>query len=448
MLIRLMKILDTLLVAVIFVFVLAACSGDMPEAAGDDQYAYIVVHAKKVDGSTRTEDNSGIESVSELQIIIANKSTNKIEVNETVDITRIGSLENYVGVYRLPADVANSAGEPRTIYAVGNPRSCGFDFSKAEYAVGADGSADAIASAIGSHAFDFDDSKPIVLTDWRSIDGALLRLGKRVDVTLNLVRVATKFSVNIVNERYEPVTLKSFKVNSLGDWQYLLPHFTGEDGQHVVRNAGACGFDFTEPFNGDTEFSSKGSRNMHWSEWMDLAVRESHKYSDEGKYTGDQTLADFRGWIMKYAVPDTDGSNKAVSTSSRSFALPADCVIPSVEETGKNTLALPTQYFAETVSGILPSSAFGNGAASGFEQSYTFDVSFESGMTPGVKTFTGCKFPNLRSLFRNTHVLLQINIGHDRISWMVRVVPYVGIELKPIFGEFDGQSPIISWPVH
>lgn len=56
--------------------------------------------------------------------------------------------------------------------------------------------------------------------------------------------------------------------------------------------------------------------------------------------------------------------------------------------------------------------------------------------------------PNLPRLSRNTHVIVNFKLSPRNISCVVEVVPYVEIKLDPVFGDFNGDSPIISWPVH
>ncbi len=385
--------------------VMAACSSAIEEpqstdAPVDEHSATLILKVDRVDAPSRAADNDNIESASTLRIIIVGSNT--VELNRLVDLdsyTPKGS-EVYIGVYKLKPN------ENKTIYAIANPENCGFDFDSYP-----EGSTANISDALNSHAFTFNPNAPIPMSDSREIKASDITNGSRCETTLNLVRVATKFSVNITNKRSENVTLNSFSVSGLASVEYLMPHFSGTNGQYIVNTNGLMGFDFP---NAGTD--------MHWSDWLKLASDESQANPT------DNQLADTRGWIIKYAVPTNAG------IASRRFSL-NDADATGITIAKDKTVALPTHYFAESKSGIISSSSFGNGAASGWEQHYTFDIQFSSADTPGgTILFSNQPFNNLRALFRNTHVVLNITINQHKLDIAVRVVPYASVELRPEFG--------------
>lgn len=386
--------------------VTSACSSGYNEepvatdnsGTGSETDATVILSVEKVDAASRAAE--GIESASSLRVIIIGGNT--VEINRLVSLDSYVPKGNelYIGVYRVRPN------ENKTIYAIANPESCGFDFDSYP-----EGSTADIAAALNSHLFTFNPSAPIPMSDSREIPAANLPMGTRYDTELNLVRVATKFSVNILNKRSEDVTLNSFSVAGLAAAEYLMPHFSGTDGQYIVNTSGLMGFDFP---NAGTD--------MHWSDWLKMASDES-----QADPTNKQ-LADSRGWILKYAVPATAGSVSGLfaldGNGSTSITIPKD-----------KSVSLPTHYFAESRSGIIASSSFGNGAAAGWEQRYTFSMQFTSADTPGgTVTFLNQPFNNLRALFRNTHVVLNVTIHQHKLDISVRVVPYSTIELRPEFG--------------
>lgn len=345
-----------------------------------------------MEGLSRATGNPDeIEGMKQLRVIILHPN-GTVEVNRQIDFSN-NPPESYIGIYRVkPA-------ENKKIYAIANPGSTGFDFDA--YTEGSE-----MESALESHVFTFDSSIPVSMSDSREIAAKDLKAGERTEVELNLARIATKFTVVITNNRLEKVTLKNFSISSLAEKQYLMPHFTGTDNQHIVSNDGLKGFDW-----------DGGLTGMHWSDWLRLAVEESQAAPT------DQTLADRRGWIMKYNVPDDAGHQ------ARPFSLPTSCEMPV--EGGK--LTLPIHYFAESRSGLRPSSSFGGGAAAGFEQNYTFNVGFNSDES-GEKQFENQVLPNVRALFRNTHVVLNITLHQQKVTCVVSVLPYCIIDLRPGFG--------------
>lgn len=389
---RFTHILSTVCLAFATMLVLS-CSGD--NYAGEpapDAPVTLGVRLSVVDGASRAGGAAdGIDRVEQLRIVIL-RQDGTVEVNRLVDFT-YASVEDYKGYFKV------KSGEDKTIYAIANPGSTGFDF--ADYPEGATG----MGEALESWAYTFDAAKPIAMSDSRVIAKEQLIADQRTEVELSLVRVATKFTVEITNSRFDEVTVKGFSVSSLNDKHYLMPHFTGTDGCHIINDKGLSGFDF-----GD-------KTEMHWSDWLALAVDESQQKPD------DVTLADKRGWIMKYALPS------GAAHTQRDFELPDN---PVMQPDGK--LTLPTQYFGESRYGILSESTFGNGAAAEYEQSYRFTLALSSTDSREDKTFEDVKLPNLRALFRNTHVRVHLTLLQDRVLCYVSVVPYVVITLNPGFG--------------
>lgn len=373
----------------------AACSSDhysaddepQPEPAQSE--AILSLRVAIADAYSRAPQASSIEDMRELRIVIT-RPNGEVEVNYQTDFGGVPAVD-YFGLFRL------TPGEDKIIYAIANSSSTKFPFDT--YPVGSNG----IVEALEDYHYDFDSSLPIAMTDSRQIPASKLKVGEYTDVSLNVVRIATKFSIEVANYRYEDVELRSFAVSALGSNQYLMPHFIGNNDKYVVNNTGATGFDFD------------GNYDMHWSDWLRLAVNESR--SDPSN----ELLADSRGWIMKYLVPESSNHKR----SEFDFA--------PIQIAHGTSAEIPAHYFAESRSGLLSNSTFGNGAATGYEQSYTYDITFYSD-DGGLKSFTNLQIPNLRALFRNTHVKMLVSIYQYRVVSEIRVLPYLSIELKPNFG--------------
>lgn len=389
-----MKLILRITASLLLALLAAACApdrgADEPRPETSDAQAVLSLRVGIADAASRAPKASSVEAMRQLRVVIL-RPGGEVEVNYLADFGTT-SPRDYFGIFRL------RPGEDKKIYAIANPASTGFPFDS--YPEGSMG----IEKALEEYEYEFAPSLPIAMTDSRDIPAATLLPGQRADVGLNVVRVAAKFSVTIRNLRDEDVTLRSFSVSTLAGREYLMPHFTGSTGLHIVSSRGLEGFDFG---------TAKG---LHWSDWLRLAVDESQAAPS------DTLLADERGWIMKYAVPDN------ASHARRDFALPDATLIRKGA-----TASLPDQYFAESRSGLKQASDFGLGAAAGLEQSYTYSVAFSS-TEGGDKTFSDQPFPNLRALFRNTHVTLLISIYQEKVVTEVSVLPYVSITLEPGFG--------------
>lgn len=396
-----MKLILRITASLLLALLAAACApdrgADEPRPETSDAQAVLSLRVGIADAASRAPEASSVEAMRQLRVVIL-RPGGEVEVNYLADFGTT-SPRDYFGIFRL------RPGEDKKIYAIANPASTGFPFDS--YPEGSKG----IEKALEEYAYEFEPSLPIPMTDSRDIPAATLLPGQRTDVGLNIVRVAAKFSVTVENLRDEDVTLRSFSVSALAGREYLMPHFTGDQGLNIVSNRGLKGFDFG---------SASG---LHWSDWLRLAVDESQNTPS------DVLLADDRGWIMKYAVPDNAGH--AIRNFDFSEA-------PLIRQGA--SITLPGQYFAESRSGLIQSSDFGLGAADGLEQSYTYTVAFTS---PDGKTkeFRDMPFPNLRALFRNTHVSIKLELSQQAVIPVeVDVTPYFAVSLNPSFG----LEPIID----
>lgn len=394
------KLMRILCVMAAVMMIVSSCGSDtVDEPEAPDAAASLVLHIRSVEQRAPSGETES-DGFDRLRIIIINDQ-GIIEVNRPVSFYN-GSATEYYAIYPI------APRQGKYIYVIANPDQAGLDFTPYPEGSNAD-----IRSYLESYSFTpaFSGEPKLVMTDSRFIDAKDLLPGSRATVNLNLVRVATKFSVYITNLRDEDITLRSFSVSSMADRQFLMPHFTGskgshpDNGEHIVAASGLMGFDF----------EGVGT-DMHWSDWLREAVDESNIDIN------DVTVADRRGWIMKYSVPD------GTAHSARAFSLGAAPVIA-----GGATYELPVHYFCESRYGVLDNSTFGGGAARGYEQAYTFDISFSS-REGGDKSFTGYRLPNLRALFRNTHVIVNIKAHQEKLTCEVQVVPYVQIDLRPGFG--------------
>lgn len=228
-----------------------------------------------------------------------------------------------------------------------------------------------------------------------------------VEKTFYVVRVATKFDVSITNNRPEAVTLKSFSVSSIADKSYLYPHFTGEAG--IITDSGKHGFIFNE----DCSFNETDNA-LSWVEWLAKTCEESQTKPEPPQ-------ADKRGWIMEYALPS--------GTNPKTVGWNLTGLESSTMAAYGGKLKLPTQYCPESRN-IAQGESFKpfNPAAQNIEQQYQIEINLSDGTE---HTFAEA-LPNLRALFRNTHVVINITLNKKDI--VVDVIPYGEVKLDPIFG--------------
>lgn len=130
-------------------------------------------------------------------------------------------------------------------------------------------------------------------------------------------------------------------------------------------------------------------------------------------------------FITAYEVP-TDGVVNSI------ISLPAELTFP-LSGQGKSVYA-PEIYYPETQ------------LAAGLK--------YQIQIVTGVKSTAGPLYsdwvdlPNLDDLPRNTHVIIKLHLEEQTLRCVVDLLPYREIELNPTYGDFNGQSPIITWPAN
>lgn len=238
---------------------------------------------------------------------------------------------------------------------------------------------------------DYSGGKPIPMSSMYEIDVPDKGV---VEETFYVVRSATKFTFCFKNFRDGAVKVNSISVSDIAEKSYLMPHkqqltmdFKEEDGTTI---------------------------RLFWIDWL-------KRVSDESQLNLDDTeLADRRGWIMDYDIPSTN-SFVATQYAPQEFYIP-----PLTTEMGT-----PKPGLADFPSFYLPESkhlkAQDKGAYS--EQAYTMSFS----LTDEDQKTQAFNFPfeNLRALFRNTNVVVNVTLS-DKV--IVDVIPYSEIILDPVFG--------------
>lgn len=310
------------------------------------------------------------ELINTLRVILVGDGGN-VEYNELADYAN----QPRAGVYR----VFRTTPGHKTIYLIANEAGAGprlasalkpFDVKALEaYSFSNEGSAEALPASAKYE-----------------IDITEADRGKRVEKVFNLVRAATKFQFRFKNYRSDTVRVNSVEVSALASGMYLMPRVGDSD---LVKNFG------------DTP--------LHWAEWLRLVAEESQ--ADLRYPPADYTLTNLRGWIKAYDLP------AAATHRARPIDL-AGLPVPRLMKEKDLPVVSPAFYFNESR----------NAAASDGTQAYR--MTFH--LTQGEQQVTLTRdFPNLEALFRNTHVLVDVEFSSEII---IKVIPYAECVLEPVFG--------------
>lgn len=209
------------------------------------------------------------------------------------------------------------------------------------------------------------------------------------DGTFYVIRVATKFMVNFMNWRGEEVIVENFTIANHADKNFLMAHVNDSEQNE-------------ELFNGKT-----------WIDWL-------KEVSDASSEDDDYATTEAAGWLKDYELPEQADKEKTYTHGRVTVGLPTvDIDNPNNSKPGvaKN---IPVFY--------LPESKSPKAGATDGEQEYTLTIKINGRDEPFV-----CKLPNLKALFRNTHVVVDITMYNSN-EIIVDVIPYSEVILEPEFG--------------
>lgn len=233
---------------------------------------------------------------------------------------------------------------------------------------------------------DYSGGKPIPMSSMYEIDFPEKGV---VEETFYVVRVATKFTVNFMNWRGEEVIVDNFTIASHADKNFLMAHVNYSEQNRLL-------------FNGKT--------------WIDWLKEVSDASSEDDNYATTEAA----GWLKDYELPVQ--ANKAITYTHGTVTVGKPTVDINYPDNSKPGVAEKAPVF------YLPESMNLKARTTDGEQEYTLTINIDGRTEPFVR-----KLPNLKALFRNTHVVVNITMYNSN-EIVVDVIPYSEVNLEPEFG--------------
>lgn len=200
------------------------------------------------------------------------------------------------------------------------------------------------------------------------------------DGKFHVVRVATRFTINFKNWRSEKVTVNKFTLANYADRNYLMAHVDESERNRLL-------------FDGKT-----------WIDWL-------RKVSGASSGDSGQDAKEAAGWLKDYRLPtEADVTKTYTHDKAVTVGVPEDDSKPGT---------------AERVFYLPESKNLKAGAADG-EQEYTLTIDVDGRDKPFI-----CPLPNLKALFRNTHVVVDITM-YNSMEIKVEVHPWNEVEVPEI----------------
>ncbi len=359
----------------------ASCRGGevsyTDEVQPDDDTAILVLRTGLLDqtrASDRVNDavDNSVEYMYTLRIVILHEN-GTVEHNMYIDFGEIPQTE----CYRIFKVTRN---ETKKIYLIANEENASTDLHEQLETLTTGNTT--FASIVDNFVFIPDYKNPIPMS---SVYDVPVKAENLVEREFYLVRAATKFAFRFTNKRKSKVSIDAIHISDIAGATYLIPHKR-------------------EPL-----FMSFDDESLYWINWLKKVADESQQSPD------DVELADRRGWIQAYDIPS--------ETSHQEVTVNGPLEVPSMTGDQPGKAVFPVFYLPESKKLKAGSATYG-------EQEYTLKLD----MSENGKELSFTKtFPNLKALFRNTHVLVDITFT-EKDEVKVQVVPYAEVILEPEFG--------------
>lgn len=359
----------------------ASCRGGevsyTDEIQSDDDTAILVLRTGLLDqtrASDRVNDavDNSVEYMYTLRIVILHEN-GTVEHNMYIDFGEIPQTE----CYRIFKVTRN---ETKKIYLIANEENVSTDLHEQLETLTTGNTT--FASIVDNFVFIPDYKNPIPMS---SVYDVPVKAENLVEREFYLVRAATKFAFRFTNKRKSKVSIDAIHISDIAGATYLIPHKR-------------------EPL-----FMSFDDESLYWINWLKKVADESQQSPD------DVELADRRGWIQAYDIPS--------ETSHQEVTVNGPLEVPSMTGDQPGKAVFPVFYLPESKKLKAGSATYG-------EQEYTLKLD----MSENGKELSFTKtFPNLKALFRNTHVLVDITFT-EKDEVKVQVVPYAEVILEPEFG--------------
>ena len=359
----------------------ASCRGGevsyTDEVQPDDDTAILVLRTGLLDqtrASDRVNDavDNPVEYMYTLRIVILHEN-GTVEHNMYIDFGEIPQTE----CYRIFKVTRN---ETKKIYLIANEENASTDLHEQLETLTTGNTT--FASIVDNFVFIPDYKNPIPMS---SVYDVPVKAENLVEREFYLVRAAMKFAFRFTNKRKSKVSIDAIHISDIAGATYLIPHKR-------------------EPL-----FMSFDDESLYWINWLKKVADESQQSPD------DVELADRRGWIQAYDIPS--------ETSHQEVTVNGPLEVPSMTGDQPGKAVFPVFYLPESKKLKAGSATYG-------EQEYTLKLD----MSENGKELSFTKtFPNLKALFRNTHVLVDITFT-EKDEVKVQVVPYAEVILEPEFG--------------
>lgn len=237
-------------------------------------------------------------------------------------------------------------------------------------------------------------------------DGITANNDMSVKITKNmyLVPVATKFTFHFYNYRKEDVEVQKIELHELNSQSFVMPHLDESE--------------LTKTLDG---------QSYYWIDWLRIVAEGSHAFEDFYEDSDDELLEynDKAGWIDDYFLPKND--KEIVKSIERSQN--DDWSIQHLIDKDAPSALTVVEYYPESIH--LETKRVYNSETKRYEdvdlQTYYAQFSVKDINTGlPVETYVTelMEIDKVRSLFRATHVIIDIDMFESLVEIYCQIAPW------------------------
>lgn len=245
--------------------------------------------------------------------------------------------------------------------------------------------------------------------------------GPNNPIKVYLVPAATKFVFNFTNYRSKPININGISVAMINQKSYLLGHPSDDE--------------YYKTFNNE---------KLYWVDWLARISKNSWNYpgfSENEGYNNDV------GWIAEYYVPDTDDARiyNFIDKDTDS-PLPIEAAGKETGDDGEEVIiprknSTPFYYVPESVNYRRFGEETDEEDDENEQRFYLTLLIEEVGAISQSPVFSNVAIPNLKALFRNTYVIINVEMSEGDLEVYAEIANWNEKKANGWVNEGNAPSP-------
>lgn len=399
------KLTCRLLACLCMTFLFSSCIFDYPPETGDNDPAVdsnkVVLHVN-IQPIAASASGNPTEKIKSLRVVIIGRGTDDA-TTDTIECNRLLGIPTSLAKDFSYTLMWNSQPGEKDIFVIANEESVSKELTPLLDEYAEQEPAGNFKEFVNSYAFapvyTPDEQNNIFLPYSYSYEGLVPKTGVVNTINAWLVPVATKFVFNFTNNRPNGINVNGISMKYANQSNYLLAR-PGEG-------------ELVKEYNG---------KPISWVDWLAEISKNSWAYPD---FAGNENFNGEVGWIIDYELPHPeDAEIFTFFEKGEVFTVRGATTteVNGVETTTPGKYSTPVFYLPESANfnrlDANQGDSDGGESEEGMEQRFFLTMLFEDPDVPNSKPpkFEDIAIPNLKALFRNTYVIIDVTMSEGDIE--------------------------------